>query len=49
MCLNWVLHLDPDSIKKQEESFAKRRIWEDEQADLRKQDRENMRIERKEA
>jgi len=49
MCLNWVLHLDPDSIKKQGENFAKRRVWEDEQADLRKQDRENMRIERKEA
>ena len=43
MCLNWVLHLDPDSIEEQKERLAKRRIWEDEQAEIRKQDRMNMR------
>jgi ParB/RepB/Spo0J family partition protein len=43
MCLDWVLHLDPDSIEQQKERFVKRRVWEDEQAVLRKQDRKNMR------
>lgn len=43
MCLNWVLHLDPDSIEEQKERLSKRREWEDEQAELRKQDRKNMR------
>lgn len=43
MCLDWVLHLDLDSIEEQKERFAKRRVWEDEQAELRKQDRKNMR------
>jgi ParB/RepB/Spo0J family partition protein len=42
MCLNWVLHLDPDSIEAQKERLAKRRVWEDDQAELRKQDRRNM-------
>ena len=43
MCLDWVLHLDPDSVKEQKERFAKRQIWEDEQTKLRKQDRINLR------
>ena len=43
MCLNWVLHLDPDSITEQKERLAKRRVWEDEQVKIRKQDRKNMR------
>ncbi len=46
MCLDWVLHLDPDSIEQQKERLAKRRVWEDEQAVLRKQDRKNMRGEK---
>ncbi len=43
MCLNWVLHLDPDSIAEQKERLAKRRVWEDGQVEIRKQDRKNMR------
>ena len=43
MCLNWVLHLDPDSIKEQKNRLAKRRVWEERQAEIRKQDRKNMR------
>ena len=27
MCLNWVLHLDPDSIEQQKERLAKRQVW----------------------
>jgi ParB/RepB/Spo0J family partition protein len=43
LCLNWVLHLDPDAVAEQKERLAKRHVIEEEQANLRKQDRENMR------
>ena len=42
LCLDWVLHLDPDAVVKQKERLALQHVQEEEQADLRKQDRNNM-------
>ena len=43
LCLDWVLHLDPDAVAEQKARLAKRHVLEEEQADLRKQDRNNCR------
>lgn len=40
LCLNWILHLDPDAITEQKERLARRHVLEEEQSNLRKQDRE---------
>lgn len=42
LCLDWVLHLDPDAVAEQKKKLATRHVLEEEQANLRKQDRENM-------
>jgi len=42
LCLDWVLHLDPDAVAEQKERLALQHVQEEEQADLRKKDRNNM-------
>jgi ParB/RepB/Spo0J family partition protein len=45
LCLDWVLHLDPDAVVEQKERLATRHVLEEEQANLRRQDRENLKLE----
>lgn len=45
LCLDWVVHLDPDSVEEQKKKLSKRYREEEKQAELRKKDRERMKLE----
>lgn len=44
-CMAWILHMDSESVKKQKEHFASRRVYEEKQAEKRKLDRQCMKEE----
>lgn len=44
-CMAWILHMDSESVEKQKERFAARRIYEEGQAEKRKLDRQCMKKE----
>jgi ParB/RepB/Spo0J family partition protein len=44
-CMEWVLHMDLESIKEQKDRLTARRVYEENQAEKRKLDRQSMREE----